>query len=476
MNGYWMLFGRCISVNEALYLGTFSRVRRTAARRGVRDGVAADGADARPGARQGSPARPAGRASASPRSGLLMWNLTLSGDGHSTGIRFDPWLFRGGFFLTGLATLMVIAAVTHQRAIDGQAARQPGVQLGRHAQLRPVPVPLADLPDHPRARRCAADRQAVAAWRWPSRCRSPRPAIATSRRRSGRAGSANGCAAIVAHEPPRPTNGVSGCRRRHRQCRTGWVRRRQHRHGEQPVRRPDRVRQPSRPWRSTRRPSPRLTDVGRRCRHHDRQSQPRPVGRARPDRDRPHGPAVDRTADDRAAGHAVLRCRRIGDARRQAGARRPRHHDRCRGVEGAGLGVAAAATGEDEVPTSPTASSSSSAPTARSPATSTKRCSTEVSDVPRVVMMTVKAPKPWIEGNNEIIRSLPARIPTSSSSTGRRARRRSPAICRTRRRRRPSQRRHGQAVLPRHHPRGAWACRPDAAFAGCASSDLRSLA
>jgi hypothetical protein len=31
----------------------------------------------------------------------------------------------------------------------------------------------------------------------------------------------------------------------------------------------------------------------------------------------------------------------------------------------------------------------------------------EVADVPRVVVMTVKAPKPWIAGNNEIIRSLP---------------------------------------------------------------------
>jgi hypothetical protein len=35
----------------------------------------------------------------------------------------------------------------------------------------------------------------------------------------------------------------------------------------------------------------------------------------------------------------------------------------------------------------------------------------EVADIPRVVMMTVKAPKPWIEGNNAIIRSLPATHP-----------------------------------------------------------------
>ncbi len=35
----------------------------------------------------------------------------------------------------------------------------------------------------------------------------------------------------------------------------------------------------------------------------------------------------------------------------------------------------------------------------------------ELSDVPLVVVMTVKAPKPWIAGNNEIIRSLPATHP-----------------------------------------------------------------
>jgi hypothetical protein len=56
---------------------------------------------------------------------VLMWKLKLSEIGHNTGIRFDPWLFRGGFFWTGLATLMVIAAVTHQRALMGRALGNP---------------------------------------------------------------------------------------------------------------------------------------------------------------------------------------------------------------------------------------------------------------------------------------------------------------------------------------------------------------
>ncbi len=37
----------------------------------------------------------------------------------------DPWLFRGGFVLTGLATLAVIAAVTHRRAAMGSLLGNP---------------------------------------------------------------------------------------------------------------------------------------------------------------------------------------------------------------------------------------------------------------------------------------------------------------------------------------------------------------
>ena len=119
MNGYWMLFGRCINVNEALYLGTFSRA----------GGLMLGAAFAmvwRPMALMRGPAREKARyldvlaVFGLAALGLLMWELTLSGDGRSTGSRFNPWLFRGGFFLTGLATLMVIAAVTHQRAIMGR--------------------------------------------------------------------------------------------------------------------------------------------------------------------------------------------------------------------------------------------------------------------------------------------------------------------------------------------------------------------
>ena len=124
MNGYWRLFGRCINVNEALYLGTFSRA----------GGLMLGAAFAmvwRPMALMRGPAREKARyldllaVLGLAALGLLMWELTLSGDGRSTGTRFNPWLFRGGFFLTGLATLMVIAAVTHQRAIMGRLLGNP---------------------------------------------------------------------------------------------------------------------------------------------------------------------------------------------------------------------------------------------------------------------------------------------------------------------------------------------------------------
>jgi hypothetical protein len=48
--------------------------------------------------------------------GWLTWTLWLSEGGRQFGIRFDPLLFRGGFLITGVATIAVIAGVTHERS------------------------------------------------------------------------------------------------------------------------------------------------------------------------------------------------------------------------------------------------------------------------------------------------------------------------------------------------------------------------
>ena len=130
---------------------------RTVDRRRLRDAVAAGGRHARPAAQQGPRARPPRARSGSPRS--VRSRYVPPRDQGRRPRR--SLLFRGGFLAVGLATVMVMAAVTHQRRIGGSAARQPRLQLDRHPLVRAVPVPLADLPDHPRHGRFEADRRRV---------------------------------------------------------------------------------------------------------------------------------------------------------------------------------------------------------------------------------------------------------------------------------------------------------------------------
>lgn len=123
-NGYVTVAGRCLSVNDGLYLGTFSRAgglllgaafamvwRPNAIMRGplrdkaaTLDGIALVGALV---------------------LALLMWRIKIVEPGHDFGVRYDPWLFRGGFFVTGVATLLVIAAVTHRETITARALATP---------------------------------------------------------------------------------------------------------------------------------------------------------------------------------------------------------------------------------------------------------------------------------------------------------------------------------------------------------------
>lgn len=112
--GYTSVFGRCINTNESLYLGSLSRA----------GGLMLGGAMAmlwRPVAIMRGPLRRRARrldliaVLGAAGLGVLMWRLSLSEPGREFGIRYNSALFRGGFLLTGLATVTVIAAVTHQR-------------------------------------------------------------------------------------------------------------------------------------------------------------------------------------------------------------------------------------------------------------------------------------------------------------------------------------------------------------------------
>ena len=113
-DAYWMIGERPIAKIDTLYLGTITRA----------GGLLLGAAFAmvwRPMAIMRGPIQHKGRLldglalAGLVGLGALCWFIYLIGP---TGA--DPWLFRGGFFLCGLATLMMIAAVTHQRAMSGK--------------------------------------------------------------------------------------------------------------------------------------------------------------------------------------------------------------------------------------------------------------------------------------------------------------------------------------------------------------------
>lgn len=124
MGGYWKIFGRCVSINDSLYLGTFTRAG------GLMMG-AGFAMVWRPLAIMRGPLR-----NQHARLDLygfgaiaalvaMMWAIHLSEIGPEGGNVFDPWLFRGGFFLTGVLTLIMISAVTHQRSTLGKLLGTP---------------------------------------------------------------------------------------------------------------------------------------------------------------------------------------------------------------------------------------------------------------------------------------------------------------------------------------------------------------
>ena len=113
-DAYWEVGGRCISKLDFLYLSTPTRLT----------GLLLGAALAlvwRPTAVMRGPLRDRGRVlDVGALVGLVglgamcWWLHIVTVDGA------DPWLFRGGFVVTGVATLLVIAAVTHRRSLTGR--------------------------------------------------------------------------------------------------------------------------------------------------------------------------------------------------------------------------------------------------------------------------------------------------------------------------------------------------------------------
>ena len=116
---YWTIAGREISKVDALYLSTITRA----------SGLLLGAAFAmvwRPVALMRGPLRSKGRLLDGVAlvgflvlAAMAWWMYLLGPDGA------DAWLFRGGFFLCGVATLMMVAAVTHEHAVTSRVLSVP---------------------------------------------------------------------------------------------------------------------------------------------------------------------------------------------------------------------------------------------------------------------------------------------------------------------------------------------------------------
>lgn len=121
---YWEIAGRCVSRVDALYLSTPTRAI----------GLLLGAALAlvwRPYALLRGPMKHKGPM-LDPVAiiglgivGLLAWKVHIVHLVGEDGLHADPWLFRGGLFLVGVGSLMVIAAVAHKKAFAGRVLGNP---------------------------------------------------------------------------------------------------------------------------------------------------------------------------------------------------------------------------------------------------------------------------------------------------------------------------------------------------------------
>ena len=125
---YWEVAGRCVSKVDALYLSTPTRAM----------GLLLGAALAlvwRPYALLRGPMKHKGPM-LDPIAiigigivALLVWKVHIVQLVGEDGLHADPWLFRGGLFLVGVATLMAIAAVAHKKAFAGRVIGNPVLRV-----------------------------------------------------------------------------------------------------------------------------------------------------------------------------------------------------------------------------------------------------------------------------------------------------------------------------------------------------------
>ncbi|MEY3617753.1 MAG: hypothetical protein RL726_451, partial [Actinomycetota bacterium] len=125
---YWEIAGRCVSRVDALYLSTPTRAI----------GLLLGAALAlvwRPYALLRGPMKHKGPM-LDPVAiiglgivGLLAWKVHIVHLVGEDGLHADPWLFRGGLFLVGVGSLMVIAAVAHKKAFAGRVLGNPVLRV-----------------------------------------------------------------------------------------------------------------------------------------------------------------------------------------------------------------------------------------------------------------------------------------------------------------------------------------------------------
>jgi peptidoglycan/LPS O-acetylase OafA/YrhL len=122
---YWQVAGRCINKTDALYLSTLTRA----------SGLLLGAAFAmvwRPRAIMRGPLRNRGRVlDLAALAGLALLGVQMWFVHVTTPEGADPWLFRGGFLITAIATLLLIAGVTHRYTITGRVlAMRPLLWVG----------------------------------------------------------------------------------------------------------------------------------------------------------------------------------------------------------------------------------------------------------------------------------------------------------------------------------------------------------